>query len=286
MDSYLKWFIGIGLALFLICMFFPAMILPEYGYDWDKTSKVGDTFNVLNTFFSALAFAGIIVTILIQKRELKHQREELSLQRNEMKQTREEFLTNRITTVIYNQLEKYEALVNNFSVNSQTGLYFDEAGSEIRGASAFLEIERSLGKGNENDTTEDQMKAIKNAYNFLLYNQYPLLNFSIGAYSIVGVVMEVLTLSELPIPVLKSLKRLFFSNIGIEQLDIIEDVVKLEKKMFGFYQIDKSFKVDEGKIPKVTLNFRSVISARKAIINEHYISKFKHKVEASLDDYI
>lgn len=53
-------------------------------------SKVGDAFNILNTFFTALAFIGLIVTILLQRKDLALQREELKLQREEMKRQCEE----------------------------------------------------------------------------------------------------------------------------------------------------------------------------------------------------
>lgn len=62
--------------------------------DWAKSANFAATFGVLNTIFSGLAFSGLIVTILIQKEELKNQRIELSLQRHEMKETRKEFLMN------------------------------------------------------------------------------------------------------------------------------------------------------------------------------------------------
>jgi len=48
-----------------------------------------DIFNALNTLFSGLAFAGLIITILLQRNELKLQRLELSQTREELKKTSE-----------------------------------------------------------------------------------------------------------------------------------------------------------------------------------------------------
>lgn len=45
----------------------------------------GDSFGALNALFSGWAFAGIIITIFMQREELKLQRNELSLQRVETK---------------------------------------------------------------------------------------------------------------------------------------------------------------------------------------------------------
>lgn len=48
----------------------------------DDASR-GDASGSLNTLFSGLAFAGVIVAIILQGRELKSQRLELSLTRKE-----------------------------------------------------------------------------------------------------------------------------------------------------------------------------------------------------------
>lgn len=47
----------------------------------------GDSFGGINTLFSGLAFAGIIYTILLQKKELRLQREEFQETRNELKRS-------------------------------------------------------------------------------------------------------------------------------------------------------------------------------------------------------
>lgn len=53
----------------------------------DNRGSIGDMFGAVNALFSGLAFAGIIITILLQKRELALQREELVLTREELKRT-------------------------------------------------------------------------------------------------------------------------------------------------------------------------------------------------------
>ena len=54
---------------------------------WNMESKgqFGDMYGALNSLFSGLAFAGVIITILLQSKELGLQREELKAQREEMK---------------------------------------------------------------------------------------------------------------------------------------------------------------------------------------------------------
>lgn len=50
-------------------------------------SAMGDMFGVTNTLFSGLALAGIIFTILLQRKELALQRQELKESREELKRT-------------------------------------------------------------------------------------------------------------------------------------------------------------------------------------------------------
>jgi hypothetical protein len=51
--------------------------------DWATRGQFGDMFGAANALFSALAFGGVIVTVLLQ-------REELALQRQELEDTRKE----------------------------------------------------------------------------------------------------------------------------------------------------------------------------------------------------
>ena len=49
--------------------------------DFSKSGTFGDSFGVLNTLFSGLAFAGIIVSIKMQNDEMREQRKELHKQK-------------------------------------------------------------------------------------------------------------------------------------------------------------------------------------------------------------
>lgn len=60
-----------------------------------NAGQVGDSFGVVNSLFSGLAFAGIIVAIFLQRQELIHQREELKLTRAELVLQREELKLTR-----------------------------------------------------------------------------------------------------------------------------------------------------------------------------------------------
>lgn len=63
----------------------------------DNGNEIGDSFGAVNALFSGLALAGIILTILMQRVELKLQRKELELTRKEMELTRGEFVSQNYT---------------------------------------------------------------------------------------------------------------------------------------------------------------------------------------------
>ena len=82
----------------------------------------GDMFGAVNALFSGLAFAGLIVTLLYQKEELKLQREELSETRKELKGQREEFeeqnktmKRQRFENTFFNMLSLQQEIVANLS---------------------------------------------------------------------------------------------------------------------------------------------------------------------------
>lgn len=57
---------------------------------WSDRGTFGDMFGAVNALFSGLAFAGLIVTILLQRNDLRLQRKDLKMQRKELHLTREE----------------------------------------------------------------------------------------------------------------------------------------------------------------------------------------------------
>lgn len=52
--------------------------------NWSERGQFGDMFGAVNSLFSGLAFAGVIFTIYLQRKELSLQRAELSLTRTQL----------------------------------------------------------------------------------------------------------------------------------------------------------------------------------------------------------
>ena len=86
--------------------------------DFEKQGQFGDMFGAVNALFSGLAFAGLIITLFLQKNELSLQREELQLTREEMKNQRLEFEKEnetlryqRFENLLYNMLNLQQEIV-------------------------------------------------------------------------------------------------------------------------------------------------------------------------------
>jgi uncharacterized membrane protein (DUF485 family) len=61
--------------------------LPLFYEDISERALFGDSFGLINSLFSGFAFAGIIYTILLQRKELSLQRKELQETRLELKRS-------------------------------------------------------------------------------------------------------------------------------------------------------------------------------------------------------
>ena len=107
-------------------------VIAAWGLSWWLINKnidcstergtFGDMFGAVNALFSGLAFAGLIVTILYQKEELKLQREELKETRNELNAQKLEFQEQnktmkrqRFENTFFNMLSLQQEIVANLS---------------------------------------------------------------------------------------------------------------------------------------------------------------------------
>src|SRR5687768_2418352 len=90
-----------GQSILLVWLIY--WILAKFFFkDLGESGTFGDTFGAINALFTGFAFAGLIITIImqrdqleLQRKELKLQRKELRLTRTELKLTREEFILTR-----------------------------------------------------------------------------------------------------------------------------------------------------------------------------------------------
>lgn len=79
-DHSFRWFIG-SIFIVIAIWLFNAYVYPLINDSLASRASNGDMFGPTNALFSGLAFAGLIYTIVMQRKELEMQRMELRLQR-------------------------------------------------------------------------------------------------------------------------------------------------------------------------------------------------------------
>ena len=120
--------LGGVVALFLLNM---SLVFFIDNPNWRGT--FGDQFGAVNALFSGLAFAGLIYTIILQRKDLELQRYDLKLQREELTLTRKEMeeqtaefekqnetlKVQRFENTFFNMLSQFQEVVNNLSVTAR-----------------------------------------------------------------------------------------------------------------------------------------------------------------------
>ncbi len=73
--------------LVIVIWLISAILIFTFLDDWNERGPFGDLFGAVNALFSGLAFAGLIYTIILQKRDLEMQRTEIKMNRAELKKS-------------------------------------------------------------------------------------------------------------------------------------------------------------------------------------------------------
>jgi hypothetical protein len=187
----------------------------------DKTGQVGDFIGGLIGTLWALT------GVLLFYSSLRLQRKELSLQRKELKESRSEFIINRITSILYQQLEHYNKHVDRLIMKD---VEKDESGyhNEYKGYEAIGLIEKRLELVYELSNKEypsEEKKKDKllewSAHNFafLELNKKELYDIFNSLDNTCDVIESVLMNENISINEIHELKMIFFKNIGVDFLN-------------------------------------------------------------------
>lgn len=116
----IAWCSVIGVLIVWALTFFLFCIIK----DPSERGQFGDMFGATNALFSGLAFAGLIITLILQRKELGLQRDELEETRKELRNQREEFEKEnetlkyqRFENLFYNMLNLQQEIVAGLRYN-------------------------------------------------------------------------------------------------------------------------------------------------------------------------
>lgn len=139
--KFAKWLIGgvlVSVTLYAGVLLFLTWPVSEYSIN--KAGVFGDSFGVLTSTFSGLAFAGLIITILLQREELGLQREELRETRKEIAEQKKIFRTQNFNESFYRLLDYHKKNLAELSVFS------DEKNERLKGIDALSFLVTRLRK--------------------------------------------------------------------------------------------------------------------------------------------
>ncbi|AWV35172.1 hypothetical protein [Paenibacillus odorifer] len=126
---------------------------------WGDRGTFGDMFGAVNALFSGLAFAGLIFTIILQRKDLKLQFKELSRQADEAEKMAKQLeIQQQLTSYQLAQSTVNDLIrIKNFTIN-QYGYYWraDDTNFKDNGMNALNGLARQEPQIIENETKNNQ----------------------------------------------------------------------------------------------------------------------------------
>lgn len=134
-----------GLLFILLSCVFIFSVVYFLTFLFENPNEAGDTAGLVNGLFSALAFAGVIYAIFLQRHELEMQREELRGQKEEFSTQNETLKRQRFENTFFNMLHLHEQITDNITysyiVNKQnpSDFTYKEIRIDLQGREVFRE---------------------------------------------------------------------------------------------------------------------------------------------------
>ncbi|MBP6731016.1 MAG: putative phage abortive infection protein [Chitinophagales bacterium] len=131
------------IALVVLLWFISWWVVDNLNTSGQDRGTFGDKFGFINSLFSGLALAGIIYSIILQKREL-------ALQRMELKDTRDEFKQQNFESTFFNLLKNQQDITNGIKATLASLKYLTTTDiKEVRGREFFVYSRRELIRINQ-----------------------------------------------------------------------------------------------------------------------------------------
>jgi hypothetical protein len=268
------------LAIWLLYWIFIRIYLDQY----PERGQFGDMFGAINALFTGLAFAGLIVTIIMQSKELKFQGEQLEfqgqqlkLQNDEIKIQNEALISSTNEFKVQNSTMKVQQFENLFfnavsihkqhvsnsrkTNQSQSGTRQQYSGRELFDL-VRIEIARFIG-----DTPYVESEYIK--FRTKYYHAYNVYAYFLGPYiNSVLMVLQVIDGSKL----IDDETKHFYIGLFLSTLSDFE-------RLFLFYHIPLSDKKNNNT------NYRLYQLYKNYVISIYLNNPWMHRTHSALQNY-
>lgn len=190
-SAWLKYKPLILLLSACLLLFLFGLLIPWISMD--KSNEFGDTAGAVNGLFSALAFAGVIYAIFMQRDELEMQRKELTAQKEEFQTQNATLKRQRFENTFFNMLQLHQQITDNISYDyyvnvrnedfgaKPTARRYKEVKIENRGRDVFrITFEEAPHEGSDEKTyygmrgllSKDGMDGYENSYTPTYFDHY------------------------------------------------------------------------------------------------------------------
>lgn len=244
-------------AIFLIFVTWP---LSEISIS--KAGVFGDSFGILTSLFSGLAFSGMIITILLQKEELKLQRQELSETRKEIKEQKDIFRIQSFNDSFYRLLSFYKQNLSDIS------LFVEDQNKRLIGIEVLSyllrKLQNSFSKYKFQGYPEDEDEQLEQDYALFLEIQKNLITQSRYVNTVKSIYALIDT--QLTTKEEKDVYRdLFASQLTIYEVKYLFYECLILKKDSDLRQY-----LHEAKLFEVRGHSMTVSNTHKSIYNKYY----------------
>ncbi len=264
-------FFGVIFVVILYSGFLVFFTWPIDEFSINKAGSFGDSFGLLTSIFSGLAFAGMIITILLQREELKLQRIELSQTRVEISEQKKIFKNQSFNESFYRLLDYHKKNLSELSIFS------DEDKMRLKGVDALRFLLKRLKKGysdygfqgfdfNNKDLSNDMVHALFHEVQVVLIRQSRYLETIVSIFSLINTQLEDESEKEV-------YRDLLASQLTIYELQYIFYqclVAKPNDKLRGFVHEARLYS-ERGQDIGVSNTHRSIYS----YIHEVEVPKYK-----------
>lgn len=136
-NSWLCYMIWAVLGVMLIMVFSFYIIYNNIGC-WEKRGQFGDLFGAVNTLFSGLAFAGLIITIRQQNKNLEYQQRAIEQSKKDINQQNETMKIERFENTFFKMIEVQQSIVNDLYAADSHKEWVKQDNSSGRSAAEVL----------------------------------------------------------------------------------------------------------------------------------------------------
>lgn len=117
-----EWKLFICAGCVICAVWLASFVLIYFCIDgWNVRGQFGDLFGSVNALFSGLAFAGLIITIRQQHKDLEYQQQAIDQSKEDISQQNETMKIERFENTFFNMLEVQQSIVNDlYAADSHT----------------------------------------------------------------------------------------------------------------------------------------------------------------------